>query len=450
MQSSTQKVTCSAADIAPTLAWEGSSCKAAWAGTVRTGAGRANRSLPWTLLLRQAKAFELMRRTTPTCFGLQEVLVLVCIVELLYGFGFSMLIILAGFSAIVTRFHLRVRQSSSVMMASTFIYPIARYREVMDWVTKLSPEYGHDTEIVAVSACPPGLGQRCIIAHFVAFQHDSQDGIKALQLANETRPGDFLVEVINDPTSLAKEYADQADANPEGHQYCAGNAYINNDADVVDVLEESFMTLPHPKALALWFAMAPCSRRKMPDMAMDMQTDHYFALYTFWEHETDDKRCMEWVHSVGSRVAPHAAGAYLGDSDFQMRKPDFWSKDHAKRLAEVCNRWNPKGQICGYLGMDDILSNDTTEKSPASASVAPTPAANGDVTVVANGHHKPRTSDSQADFSAKDANSQAHATKTLNGKVAVISGSSSGIGKASQLSFPRAVLQSSSTTLTRL
>jgi hypothetical protein len=46
-----------------------------------------------------------------------------------------------GFPAIVTRFHLNVRKIYSNMRASTFIYPMAQYKTVMNWIIQvfLSP-----------------------------------------------------------------------------------------------------------------------------------------------------------------------------------------------------------------------------------------------------------------------------------------------------------------------
>lgn len=370
----------------------------------------------------------------PTCSGPQEALGLVCSTSLATKNGKRPPPTTddpPGFPAIVIKFYLRVRRAYSGMMGSTFIYPIARYKEVMNWVIRISPDYGHDTEIVAISACPPEIGQRCVIARLVTFQNDPESGMRALQLANSTRPDNPLIEVTNQPTSLAKEYADQAIANPEGHRYCTDNAYIKNGANVVAVMEEAFTTPPHPKAFALWFAMAPCSRRKLPDMALDMQTDHYLALYAIWEHTADDVSCQTWVRDVMVKVAPNAAGSYLGDSDFEVRRPDFWSKEHAKRLIAVRRRWDAERRICSYLGMDDIApGRDTTEHNHPSAPATPQRAPEINEVVVSDSHHRPPTNSVVSEFAARDADAQSRAAQTLTGRVAVVSGSSSGIGKA--------------------
>lgn len=159
---------------------------------------------------------------------------------------------------------------------------------------------------------------------------------------------------MNEETSIAKEYDDQGAANPEGHRYVAENAYIKNDADVTEVLRKAMTTLPEgSKAFSLWFSMNPTSRRPLPDMALSMHTDHYFALYTVWEHEKDDERCKAWVKNIMKGVEPHTIGAYLGDSDFQVRQTKFWTDEKAQRLMEIRRKWDPKGTVCGFLDLGD-------------------------------------------------------------------------------------------------
>jgi FAD/FMN-containing dehydrogenase len=261
-----------------------------------------------------------------------------------------------GFPGIVTKFHLEVRHSYTNMLQSMWLYPVSKYQEVMDWVLSITASYDEGTEIVVVGATPPstsGISQPCIMPLFVTFKNSDEEAKAALKLANDSRPEGFLVESINQQTTLAMQYCDQANANPEGHRYCAENAYIRNEADVSSVLKEAFTTLPHPKAFSLWYSMAPCSRRPLPDMALTMQSDHYFALYTVWEDEKDDDRCRSWNREVMKRVERHSEGAYLGDSDFQVRRTKFWADANAERLMDIRRRWDPKGTICGYLDVDD-------------------------------------------------------------------------------------------------
>jgi hypothetical protein len=199
------------------------------------------------------------------------------------------------------------------------------------------------------------------MAHTVSFQNTEEEARAALKPINDSRPPGAIVEVEFAPTSLLNEYISQDAANPHDHRYCSDNAYVNNDVDVAAVLEEAFTTLPSKQSMALWFAMNPCSRRPLPDMALSMQTDHYFALYTIWEDEKDDSRCKIWVRDVMEHVKTSSAGAYLGDSDFQVRKTMFWGEAQGKKLMDMRRKYDPTGTICGYLDEGDRSGVDGLE-----------------------------------------------------------------------------------------
>jgi hypothetical protein len=197
------------------------------------------------------------------------------------------------------------------------------------------------------------MDEICIMILFTTFKNSEGDARNALQEAEKNFPSEPLVHWFAKETSLDSEYNDQAAANPSGHRYIAENAYINNDADVPTVLEKVFTTLPTKKTFALWYAMNPTSRRKLPPMALSMQTDHYLAIYTIWEDEMDDKWCRSWVNDNMKEVERHSQGAYLGDSDFQVRRTRFWGDEEGKKLMEVRRKWDPEGRICGYLDEGD-------------------------------------------------------------------------------------------------
>ena len=266
------------------------------------------------------------------------------------------------------------------MYQSLYVFPISEYKRVLQWVVdvsdeektrrgrtkesdenheQISPTADPETEIVSVASYLPNDDELTILANFTCFKPSKEAAEAALEPIHASRPAGAKIEVFCDRTSLAKEYGSQAGANPEGHRYCAENAYVSNGKDVPAVLEKGFTTLPSRKSFALYFAMNPTSRRTLPaadsqaGMALSMQSDHYFALYTVWEAENDDERCTSWVRGVMADVERHADGAYLGDSDFQHRRTRFWSDEAGRKLMEVRKKWDPKGRICGYLDEGD-------------------------------------------------------------------------------------------------
>lgn len=172
---------------------------------------------------------------------------------------------------------------------------------------------------------------------------------------------------------MAAQYAAQRAANPGGHGYCSDDAWVGNDVNVGNesggggvpaLLERAFTTLPTRQSSSLYFAMAPTSRRPLPatgqgDMALSLQTDHYFAVYAVWNIDgdssgkgdgaNDEARCREWVRSILSEVERRSAGSYLGDADFQVRRTRFWADAAAEKLRQVRRCWDPESRICGFL-----------------------------------------------------------------------------------------------------
>ncbi|KXH33911.1 hypothetical protein CSIM01_02246 [Colletotrichum simmondsii] len=274
-----------------------------------------------------------------------------------------------GFPAIVTRFHLRTRPLTG-MFQSLYFYSLDRFEEILNWVIKISPKASPELEIVLLALTPPGQTTPQIMANFLSFSANPE----ALIPLHSSHPSRPLATVFATPTSLPQQYVDQDASNPPAHRYISENAYVSNDADVPKVLKKAFTELPTPQSFALYFSMNPCSRRAqqtagetpsssngtsngavktMPDMALSMQSDHYFALYTIYPDAEDDERCQGWVSDVMTGVERHAAGSYLGDADFRYRKTKFWGDEQGKRLMEVRKVWDPKGRIAGYLDTED-------------------------------------------------------------------------------------------------
>ena len=100
-------------------------------------------------------------------------------------------------------------------------------------------------------------------------------------------------------------------------------------------------------------------------MALSMQSDHYFAVYTVWSDPRDDERCTGWVKDVFKGLVEKReavlVGSYLGDADFRVRRARFWSDECAKRLKEVRKVWDGEGRMGGFCedkeGDDRVMDN---------------------------------------------------------------------------------------------
>ncbi|KAK3316047.1 FAD binding domain protein [Apodospora peruviana] len=264
-----------------------------------------------------------------------------------------------GFPAIVTRFYLKTRPLLQ-MWQNLYIFPISEYKKVLQWEIEIAPTVDPDTEMVGVSSFIPLTdgkeAELTILANFTTFKPSLKEATVALAPIHAAVPSGAKISVFCQPTSFEKEYAQQIKTYPQGWRYCSDNAYISpNCTDIVGVLEESFSGLVGQKSCALWFSMNPRSMRdhKGEEMALSMQSDHYFALYTVWEDEKDDQKYQGWVADMMKKVERYSVGSYLGDADFRVRRTKFWSAEVGEKLREVRRKWDPEGRICGFLDEGD-------------------------------------------------------------------------------------------------
>lgn len=204
----------------------------------------------------------------------------------------------------------------------------------------------------------PDHDEPVVYVSFLTWKDDHESAVAAHQSLRETRPSGALLELFCKETNLDEQYAAQSAANPNGAQYTCDNAWIPNDeTDIPGLLEEAFCTLPSRETFSLWIAMAPCSRRELPPMALSLQTDHYFALYAITKGDSDHTKASQWTRAVMKNIEARTCGSYLGDSDIQVRDVAFWSEHAGKRLMDIRKKWNPDGRICGYLNTGDDSGN---------------------------------------------------------------------------------------------
>ncbi|PKY08449.1 FAD-binding domain-containing protein [Aspergillus campestris IBT 28561] len=260
-----------------------------------------------------------------------------------------------SFPGLVTRFHLRAMPSRRIW-SSGYIFPAALYRTAFTWA--LSLELDADTEITAKAYYQES--QLCFSVFLTTFEGTPGGAAKLLTRLHASRPRGTLVEWCCQPETLDSLYESQARSNPQGHRYATDNGLMGNEVDVVSILAEPFLSLPHPKSLAFWTSMQPWSRRRLPDMALSLQADHYFAIYTVWEDEADDDRCRAWLKQAMRPVEGACIGAYLGDSEFANRMSHYWDPKSTVHLRQVRQAWDPEGRIAGGFpnGTDRSVCRD--------------------------------------------------------------------------------------------
>ncbi len=249
------------------------------------------------------------------------------------------------------------------MTQSTYVYPIEHFDEVMRWAQDTQSTLAPTVEVVILGATVPLPRESgytsgpAMVVHGLALVDTHEEAVEALA-PFETCPvvDKALVRDVALPTSLAIEYKEISRENPPGYRYAADNIWTTAGADeVVPALRDAFLTLPTEKSFAFWYGMAPL--RPLPDMALSLQADTYFAAYVVWEDEADDERCRGWLATQMRRMEPISEGLYLGDSDLATRPSKFLSDSHWQRLEELRTHYDPDGLFLPYLAVSDIPLN---------------------------------------------------------------------------------------------
>lgn len=268
-----------------------------------------------------------------------------------------------GYFGVVTRFHLKAEPLPTAMTQSTYIYPMQLFNPVIRWLHDIHPALAPEVEVVALGATVPlppeieyGEGP-ALVVHGLAFANTREEAIAVLA-PFETCPvvDQALVRQIAQPTSLAIEYEEQRRANPKGHRYAVDNIWTNAGADdLIPALHDAFATLPTRDSFSLWFGMAPT--RPLPDMALSLQANLYFASYVVWEDEADDEKCRAWLAARMRQAETIAEGLFLADSDLTTRPGQFLSAARWKRLEQLRVRYDPTGLFHSYLATPDTTLN---------------------------------------------------------------------------------------------
>jgi hypothetical protein len=270
-----------------------------------------------------------------------------------------------GFFGVVTAFRLRTRERYRELTQTTYVYPASVAGEVLHWLYAARHDVQPSVELVAVGITPPQdlLAQSAGARHpgpVLVVDGVSFDGGPASLAALGACPvaGQALFSKIAQPVTIGELRAEQLRANPEGHRYTVDNAYLAGPRDaLVRAMTPAFTDLPTAKSFSLWFDLAHLPARSLPDMALSVQGDIYFASYVVGETPGQDGLCRSWLSGAMSRLAPFSAGCYLGDSDLTVRPDRFMSDAAWDRFLRIRADRDPNALFPGYDCADPALLN---------------------------------------------------------------------------------------------
>jgi len=271
-----------------------------------------------------------------------------------------------GFFGVVTEFRLRTRPRFHELTQTTYVYPAEAALDVLGWLYHARHDVPSSVELVAVGITPPLPPEVSYAGSVLVVDGVSFDGGPASLAALGTCPvaGQALVRKIAQPTTIGELRAEQLRANPEGHRYTVDNAYLEGEPGVlIPALAPAFTDLPTAKSFSLWFDLMHLPALPLPDMAVSLQTDIYFAAYVVAEEAAQDPACRTWVDDTMARLAPFSPGCYLGDSDLAIRPDTFMSDAAWDRFCAIRAARDPGRLFAGYLSKDSSVLNTTTQNA---------------------------------------------------------------------------------------
>jgi len=260
-----------------------------------------------------------------------------------------------GFCGAITRFHLRTRPVPAGLAATTHIYPLTRYAEVIEWVWKIHPGLSSDVALVAVSVIPPfpvpgaDEGFMFVVAG-VALSASRNDALEALApLAESPFLGDALVVQHAQPTTIAERFQFAGAIHPQGMRYLVDSAWVDGPPrDIIAAAKQLVAERPSGTRGHAFFDFS-LPRSDAPDMAMSLRTDVMLGSYIIHEDEQHDEAYSAWHLDAMKALEPFTVGQYWGDSDQTRREVKTLTDDAWVRLQQIRATRDPNGLFADYL-----------------------------------------------------------------------------------------------------
>jgi len=246
-----------------------------------------------------------------------------------------------GFCAAITRFHLTTRPVLKGLAATTHIYPLARYADVVEWVWKIHPSLSPDVALIAVSVrlpfqVPGGDDGFMFVLAGVALSASRDEALEVLApFAESPFLGEALVVQHAQPTTIAERLEFAGAIHPPGLRYLVDSAWVDGPPrDIIAAARQLVAERPNGTRGHAFFDFS-LPRRDAPDMAMSLRTDAMLGSYIIYEGEQNDEAYRAWHLEAMKALEPFTVGQYWGDSDQTVREVKTLTDDAWARLQQI-------------------------------------------------------------------------------------------------------------------
>jgi FAD/FMN-containing dehydrogenase len=270
-----------------------------------------------------------------------------------------------GQFAVITRFHLRLREQPGAIVRSTQVYPLELCAQVAAWMMTVGPALDDRVEFVAMVTRPPvpGFAGAAMTVTATAFADSAAQAGELLapfepapleQSPLEQAPfaGRELLRASGVRTDLGELGREVERETPKGQRYVCDNIWTGaGAAEITPLIAQAAQAMPNPECQVFWYWWG--RDRTPPRAAWSAQAPWYYAVYGIGSSLALDPAHDAWVaRSIGA-VAHLSSGTQFADANLAGR---FDAPLRPAQLAEMGRlraRHDPAGVFCGYPSQED-------------------------------------------------------------------------------------------------
>lgn len=255
---------------------------------------------------------------------------------------------------VATRFHLRLSELPRAILTSTAVFDAAHMDAAARWVAEVHRGLPPAVELAALVVSPPpaqreaGAPPRTFVVAATAFAANEAQARLWLE-AFDSVPADLPVLDRRHaaPTTFDGLLDGMDGLFPAGHRYASDHLWTQAaPAELLASAREPLLAPPSPRDFVLmaFGPNLPDGAPPLPDMALSVPANVYAGIYAVWQDAGGDEANRGWVSGVGTALAPHAVGRYVGEVDLDANRAHLaacFPPAAQQRLAALRARLDP-------------------------------------------------------------------------------------------------------------
>jgi len=245
-----------------------------------------------------------------------------------------------NFPGVVTAFHVNVFPRPSVIRESTYVYPLARTREVAAWLDRLSARQTANTEL-SLNLSRDGGTPICSVSA-ISFAESEAEAQRLHQAAQASAPpADPIRTSELQPRTFADLLAE--DGAPAPARHAVETMWTDAPGAAAIVSARHFEAAPSDDTIVYFGYRTPAERRA--DGAYSVIGKSYMFADASWTDPAADARSERWLRELSRALTPFNKGTYVNETDF-LRNPGHLRRSYDPaalvRLQSIIEAYDPQ------------------------------------------------------------------------------------------------------------